>query len=84
MSREPKTTTRHWIIVTCALGILISLGYMGEDEFNDQAISASIVDEIKNSEQTKMLNHKREMAAIDARARYITDYESIQMAEVRR
>lgn len=83
MSREPKTTTRHWIMVTCALTILVSLGYMGEDEFNDQAISASIVDDIKNSEKAEMLNHKREMAAIDARARYMTDYELIQLAEVR-
>lgn len=83
MSREPKTTTRHWIMVTCALAILVSLGYMGEDEFNDQAISASIVDDIKSSEKAEMLNHKREMAALDARARYMTDYELIQLAEVR-
>ncbi|MFZ6801958.1 hypothetical protein [Undibacterium sp. Di24W] len=79
-----STTTRHWLIATCAIAILIALGYMGEDSYNDQALSASVVDEIKNSEQAAMLNHKREMAAIDARARKMTGYDNIKLAEARR
>ncbi len=83
MNREPKTTSRHWIMVTCGLAILISLGYMGEDGYNDQALSASVVEEAKNSARAEMLNHKREMAAIDARAREMTAYDQIKLAEVR-
>lgn len=84
MNREPNTTTRHWIIATCALAILISLGYMGEDDYNDQAISAAVIEEAKSAARADILNHKREMAAIDARARYMTSYDNIKLAEVRK
>lgn len=77
-----KQTVLDWAIAIIALAVI--LGLMGTMESEEQALNAEVLEETKNSQRAEMLNHKREMAAIDARARYMTDYELIQLAEGRR
>ena len=76
-----KQTGLDWAIAIIALAVI--LGLMGTLESEEQALNAEVLEETKNSARADMLDHKREMAAIDARARYVADYDLIQLAEVR-
>ncbi len=76
-----KQTVLDWAIAIIALAVI--LGLMGTMESEEQAINAEVLEEAKNSQRAEMLTHEREMAAIDARARYMTSYDNIKLAEVR-
>ncbi len=77
-----SSTLKDWLIAfVFAISFLILAGWMGADQAEDQAMSAQVLDDIKKANAHVMLNPPAEMAELDMRARYMTNYEQIHLAE---
>lgn len=74
-----KTRYIDWTIG--AIAVFTVLGVMGCIDRADQEQSARVLEESKIAAKADMLNHKREMAALDARARYMTSFDQISYAK---
>lgn len=74
-----KTIT-DWVLASTLLFVVLSI--MGKIDQEEQEINAQVLAEAAQAANDEAAEHKREMAAIDARARYMTSYDNIKLAEV--
>lgn len=72
---KQKTTLIDWVLSFIA--VIVVLGVMGSMDSADQEQSAKALEDTKKDARAEMLNHKREMAALDARARYMTGFDQL-------
>lgn len=63
------------------VAVIVVLGVMGAIDSEDKQKSAEVLAEAKKAARTEMLNHKREMAALDTRARFMTSHDLIARAK---
>ncbi|MFA9275056.1 MAG: hypothetical protein ACEQSE_09310 [Candidatus Aquirickettsiella gammari] len=79
MKRHSKSL--DWAISVVAISVV--LGIMGTMDREEELISAQVLEDAKSAARADRIDQKQ-MAALDAHARYITDYELIELAEVRK
>ncbi len=81
-AKQRNQSIFDWLVaVVAVMGFLVLAGWMGTDQAEDQLLSAQVLDDIKKSNTQAMLNPAEEMAELDLRARDMTSYERITLAE---